>query len=247
MSFIISGAQLGWLPSDLGSTLKGWYRLDLSKVTLNGSTISSIIDLSGNGNTLTQGTVGDQPTWNASDADFGGNGSMTLASDYMIANGLSSVQNGNDLPMTIMMVLTQVTGSGQYHWGWGDSIDNANFHTTQIVVDGGNFDWEHQRMGVSAKTIDNTPISTDPPFVVAWTFTGTTASMWWDNVKHLDGVSLDTASLNVDEFFIGALPFGGVVSGKCSAKYNEIVVCDSVLSDSELAQFYNYAVMRNGL
>lgn len=81
-------------PKDVGGgTIKFWVRSDLG-ITLNGSTVSSWADQSGNGFNVTQGTAANQPTFVAS-AQNGlptvrGNGTSTILASATGANFFGS-------------------------------------------------------------------------------------------------------------------------------------------------------------
>lgn len=90
---LCAGGGAPWNPSRLGSALRVWLRADTG-IALNGATVSAWTDLSGNGLDCSQGVAGAQPTYQASDANFGGHPSLLFDGGDMLA-GAGSVMSGS--------------------------------------------------------------------------------------------------------------------------------------------------------
>lgn len=75
----LGGGGAPWAPSAGEAGLVLWLRSDLG-ITPNGSTASAWADQSGQGNNVSQGTAGLQPTINASDAAYNNKPSLSFAS-----------------------------------------------------------------------------------------------------------------------------------------------------------------------
>lgn len=79
MGLALALANVGGAASlaPLSANLSLWLRADLG-ITLNGSNVSAWADQSGNGNNVSQSTSGFQPAYNATDANYGGQSSITF-------------------------------------------------------------------------------------------------------------------------------------------------------------------------
>ena len=58
-----TGSLPAWTPSRLGSAVKGWYKADAISSLSDGDEVSSWVDSSGNGNTLTNSQSGASPSY----------------------------------------------------------------------------------------------------------------------------------------------------------------------------------------
>jgi len=61
--------SVAWNPSNLGSTLKAWYKADAITGLSDGDAVASWSDSSGGGNTLTQSTAGAQPSYETNEVN----------------------------------------------------------------------------------------------------------------------------------------------------------------------------------
>jgi hypothetical protein len=104
MSFIINPYRfaVGFTPADITSIVS-WYRADLGVTTATG--VSNWADQVGS-NDLSQATGAAQPTFNASDADFNSNPSMTFdGSDDILGNAAFTGSDG----FFVFLAFTQET------------------------------------------------------------------------------------------------------------------------------------------
>jgi hypothetical protein len=90
-----------------GTSVKQWVRADLG-ITLNGSTVSTWADQSGNGNDYSQGTAANQPTWGATS---GPNNTPALT-----FNGTTNVLTNSSfslgLPIYVWMIIKALRSTG---------------------------------------------------------------------------------------------------------------------------------------
>jgi hypothetical protein len=95
----------GFSPASIGG-LTLWVRSDTG-VTVGSGTVSAWADLSGNGNTLTQGTGANQPTYNATDASYNGLPSLSATGTQFIGNAAVTLAE----PFTVGVVCVFATNA----------------------------------------------------------------------------------------------------------------------------------------
>lgn len=95
-----------------------WLRSDLG-ITLNSTTVAAWADQSGNGHNVSQGTGANQPTYNASDANYNGRPSLQAAtSGHFLLSAAFSIPQ----PFSLFIVGEAAT-SGQVLIGCGTASD----------------------------------------------------------------------------------------------------------------------------
>lgn len=98
------------------TNLKVWLSPEAANITLNGSTVSSWNDKSGNGNNVTQGTAGKQPTYVTSTAALNNQPSLSFNganSNWLGKTGASGI---GAAPVTIYIVTANDQASGTAFW-----------------------------------------------------------------------------------------------------------------------------------
>lgn len=93
------GIYGGFRPTQI-SGLVLWLRADMG-ITLNGGNVSAWADQSGNGNNATQGTAGQQPTFNAASSNFSGR--PTVSGNSLDDQLLGTVAVAENQPTTIFL------------------------------------------------------------------------------------------------------------------------------------------------
>lgn len=104
-------AAPAWTPASLGSALKFWVKADTG-ITLNGSTVATWADQSGNGADLSQGTAGKQPGYSATGLGGFPTVSFTSGSSQDLRTGATAVTMGN--ATASFFVVGQLTSLGSF-------------------------------------------------------------------------------------------------------------------------------------
>ena len=108
--FTISEAPVSIAPGGVSSALEVWLKADAGTNCNTGSCgISSWTDQSTNGYSYTQGTGGDQPTYNLSDLNFNPSLSFNGSSHHLDGPDLSSTKN-----LSVFSVISQGVASGTH-------------------------------------------------------------------------------------------------------------------------------------
>jgi len=220
-----------WKPTDLGSTLKLWLRADMGR-TLSGSNVVTWGDQSGNGNNVT----GSVPTNYSS---VNGMPALTFSGTGM-TNSTSSIIDGAS-PRTIVVIckptgavgsaLTIRLGTLKADYPPGFSFSGTNLIYTDGVNPGNN-------AAVASHSVLNTPL------VAAWQSAGPgTVLSYSENgvpfvVTQSSGSSTDNGTTG---FSVGG---SGLAVAGFTGDIAEVIVCDSVLSDSDAAKLYDYLYLR---
>lgn len=206
-------------------TLKGWF--DACDLRLaDGASVTTWADKSGNGNDATAGT---SPVYKTGIQNGLPGVLFTAASSqFLAANGLASIQNGADLPVSVALVVRSVSlGAFQRYACWGRTTSNGPFMLvgqTNVNV------YEVVRS-------DDTPASITRPssaavdtsaHVFTMVFSGTTTLLDRDGVAVISA-SLDVGNLTIDRFSIGC--FGRIANANFFDGYiHELIVYASALS-----------------
>lgn len=98
----------GWTPLARGSELAAW--LNATAVTLNGSNVSAMRDLSPNGRNFSQGVAANQPTLVASDSAYNGRPVLTTDGD----DWLDAIAAWNLVQPVTIYVVGQIGNSADY-------------------------------------------------------------------------------------------------------------------------------------
>ena len=135
-----SGGGWAWTPAALGSSLALWLRADMG-ITLNGSTVSAWADQSGNGRNATQGTAANQPTYQASNANLGGQASLLFdgSTDFLLNSGALFTGNATH---SIFIVARPVTLTSTEGFACVGSTTAGTRATSTIgQIDSAGFKW----------------------------------------------------------------------------------------------------------
>ena len=237
-------------PTDIsGVTL--WLRADDEQVTYDGSNkVSGIAAMPGTSIAATQGTAVNRPTWQSSDADFGGHPTITFEianSEHLRADGFASAASGTDTPWTVIVALKPSTSlARQDIVSWGNSGSATQFMriekepTTELRD-------VTKRDDSGATEAAKGDAWTSVAQIASVVCTGTTVSQYWDGaLAGMDGESLNVGAATYDQFAVAALvrtsvsnPYDGTIA--------EIVGATSALSDSDRARIEDYMAARYGI
>lgn len=234
-----------WSPLSLGSALMSWHRGDLG-VTLNGSTVSEWADQSGNAHTFSQGVAANQPTYVASDSNFGGQSSVQFlgTNDKLDHTATWTAPTALDLFCVLLVVNdpgtgVAATGSGPFQMGsWSPGTLSALYtHSDGDVY-----------MGAGSTTRKTTAFDPAPGLITVkhalrmisvageWTmeingtqrYTTATNTVGWDTTPILGASDLAT-----DWFFVGRIA--------------ELITMNAKASAAQLADIEAYLSARYGV
>ncbi|HEY0076586.1 MAG TPA: hypothetical protein VGB77_21025, partial [Abditibacteriaceae bacterium] len=126
--------------------------------------------------------------------------------DFLTCDAIGTLLSGSDMPFTLAMVMRATTaGSNQILWSLGSSSSGTPFHygsnntaTNQFTT---------SRRGNTSGQITGTGTGAGTSLgnrIVIWRFNGTTIDLFYDGVRGLNALAMDTDSLTINQFTIGA-------------------------------------------
>jgi len=229
--YVREGRNLGFIPSRLPGCML-WLRADLG-VTLNGATVSSWADQSGNGVTVTQGTTSKQPTFNAGTAGVL-NGLPTLQFAQGSLQILSSPVNyTNGGAASIFSAVAPVAGSffntrifetlnsNGYYLGMG----NAGGPNWRAIING--------TFGTGAGTTAN------GNYLVSLNFTGAVGALYQNGTQVAsDGYTSPPSTSN--PYTIGGFLGGSTTTDFWNGHIAEVAFFKRVLTTTEVLAMHRY-------
>lgn len=202
-------------------------------VTLNGTTVSSLLDRSGNNYTAIQATATKQPAFtNAGVSGYPGIIYAAAASpdgDYLTANSLSSFFTGEDKPFSFSC-LVYVTDLNPIRTilSFGNSANITSY--IQLRVEATGAVSVSKRVGSTTKTGTGTTIlNINTPYVISVVSNGTTVSTWINGVLDVNAADIDVNTLVLDQFSIGAF-VGNADSAQFEGQISELMVYNSEIT-----------------
>lgn len=227
--------QTGFSPKSI-SGLKLWLDVaNTSSMTFNGSTVSQINDLSGNGFHATQGTANNQPTYQAT----GANGKPTLLFDTTdsvissatIADFFSNPTTGPEFTIAMACYSPSNVSSGGIIFGADAQANGRLFFVTNFGANAGLliYDTVNAAGGRLSATVSEP--SAQPHIMTVFRHT---SSMAW----RVDGTVLASKSNATGNYAAttAKLQIGKCDSGGNNVMYlSEMLVYASALSSSQLA------------
>jgi len=227
------------------SDCKIWITADRSLVTLNGSTVSQINDLSGNGNHFVQGTAIDQPTLVVSGENGLNNINFDSGNDVMVNTSYNP--NWNNIDFTIFSVVKKTI----------DENDFAGFFSIRAGAGAANWFTLGQIIISKFLTLETTagahPVSTTIQPYVQGLMLVTLKKSGRDIEMYVDGVSVGSADLGVsniggttNEIMIGRWYSASPSSG-WGGDIDEIILYEKALGDTERVMVKNYLTTKWGI
>jgi len=210
------------------TNLKLWLRADRANVTLSTNQVTQWNDTSGNGNNATQGTSANRPTWNSSDANFGGRPSLSFSGTQ--AMSLASLFPNQ--PFTVYVV-ARTTNSNPIQALFADTTNAVGiFIGTSIGLN-----WTIS----AALTSSNGTVNTTLAFCAVYNSQlNQPGSILYINssAKPVQGpLNIGTANPAGTEIIGGATAAGG--DGLVGAMA-EVIVVGAAHSQTQTAQVFNY-------
>lgn len=231
-----------WTPKSLGSALLCWWRADAG-VTLNGSTVSSWADQSGNGKTLSQATAARQPTYDAT----GLNGFPCITFDGV--DDVLSVSHLTELDGVTGMVFAaavEPTNRTAY-WALAYMRNSSDGFILDSLAASPSSGWRFAMPGGGgfgqAASYGTSSLS---PVIVAGQFASSRNYIYTDNVQRASFATTgSTVVANTQPLYIGSRAPG---TSPAPIKVREIVIASTGLTTGiQLAQLNKYLAQRTGL
>ncbi len=237
------GGAAPFTPLDLGAALVSWHRADAG-VTLNGTTVSSWADQSGNGRTFSQATASRQPLYEA--AGFNSLPSFLFdgTTDWM-SMAHPTVLDGST-GMVVALSIQPISRAA--YWGVvymrdgsnGFVLDNYNAApgTGWRFVHPGGGSW-----GEGAFVSNDTGLL---PCVIAGQFNNKTNVLYKNGSQIASkGTTGSTIVGNTQPIYLGAA-LGG--TSPASIRVREVVIASTGLAtNDQLAKLQTYLMQRSGL
>lgn len=180
------------------AVLAGW-QTDLN-VTLNAGNVSSILDQSGNGNTLSQVTPANQPLYTSQDGTLSGKPSTTLDG---VNDFLQSTANLPAGPLCVYSVMQQVTWTIDHELWSAGSGDNYTLAMKSSSPNLASYN------GVLSSLNSGAPVGTWVRTIQ--TFTNSTADIVKIGSTQVSGVNLGLADPSAN-WYIGRASGSGLVA-----------------------------------
>ena len=202
-------------------------------VTLNGSDVVAIADQGPQSNDASQGTAANQPAFNASDSDFGGQPSISHTaanSEYLAANGVAALIDGDDQPLAVCMSV----GPGSFmnagsFWGAGNSAGTTPYIYKRWDTNSRFVTNKHDGTTSTQATSTNGTVDGTGTHVYVVNSSGTATSHYEDGTDISNVTAQDVTAVTFDRFAIGAL-VRSIVSAYATLKWNSFAVYSQVLT-----------------
>jgi hypothetical protein len=210
-----------------GDALATWLA-DPGYVTLNGSNVSSWVDLTGNGNFLTQGTADNQPAFEASGWDGKGSVLYATGDELSLTGGVADFIDGDDVPVTVltMLQLESFNNSGVLGWYTAAAADALSFRPI------GSGDGRWLGTGGATTGAGSFQLGTARRSMV-FSMLGTTASGWVDGTKVLNAAAFNTTTQDAETFRMR--------SGSPTWRVRYCTVVDRAITDWEASNWHGFA------
>jgi hypothetical protein len=179
-------------PEVAAGTLLGWYDTQEQAGYAQGNAVTSMTDFGGQGNTVSQGTAGNQPTWQA--AVINGHPAVRHDGDTDMLERATFTGGASAQPNTLVMVADFAAAPAT-----GDMVllDGGTSSARHVVYT----NWSSSTQGTwrmqDGTNIIQSGTVTFPtgPFILRALFSGGNATLWIDDVQVLTG-TLSSVSLN---------------------------------------------------
>ncbi len=220
--------------------LLAWYRSD--NMTISGSNVTDVIDQSGNGRHLSQGTTADQPTVEIATATFNGyNTWNTNGSTQHLSGTIWNLSEASGIGYTIFTVFMNTSAAGS--WAVWDLSPTLLTNTYAHFI----FNTAPQiRYGASQVMSWTFTPSED---VATYTTTNIATGSWERSETWVKGSSAATTSttpagskpinIRVGRLFQDVFPF--------PAKYAEIIICSGTMPTAARQAIESYISQRYGI
>ena len=215
-----------------------WYKADAGVAqTDDGGPISSWVDQSPYAVTASQGSVGNQPTYEAAGINY--NPALSFNGSYMSLSSVSNLPGGNSARTVLAVANTDSPVGERYFFGYGGGASSYSaFNMGQTNGHLGLNLWN-----VALETPAGVSDWTTAPRTVGVAHTGITATLYSNGVAVGSG---DSSAWNTG-LSAGYLGYGNWGSSYWSGKVSELVVYQGALTATQMAQVNSYLAVKYGL
>lgn len=241
-AMVASTASATFAPTSL-SGLQAWWKSGVG-VTLNSTTVSQWDDQSGNGNNLTQGTAANQPTYNATDANWNGLASISFdgSNDFLKAHSLAAMFQGTDTPYTIVTAVKRgaggtfrfLLGSNESVSGNAQTAIGQRYNSTDEYVI-----YKRDDTTTSAATEKGT--ANNNAVIIRWQHSGTVAEVFVNGSSVGSGANDVGILTSQDLFTLGAFPTASSTAANFYVgEIVEVCIWNRLLTAGEQTQVETY-------
>lgn len=219
----------GFTPTDRIADIALWYKPSDDTVTVVSGKASQVNDLSGLGRNATQGTAGNRPTYNTTDAAYNGRATLEWpAGPGNIAMISSAWGGGGQAPPMTFYFVGETDNSGS------PILFSEATTVYPFAIAGGSL----VLLGDAGHSITGTALYPDKKCVFALVLDGATSKLYVNSNGAFALVSGDAGGTNMAQLVLGNGPFGGqsLVNGKCA----EFIVTKTADSPSQIKQMFEY-------
>ena len=234
------------------SGLIGWWRADSGVETDSGNVVNWESKVGGY--TVTQGTAGNRPAFNATDSNFNNEPTISFdptgSADFLgltDAGFAGNFDSGSSFTVFIVMRATDI-GSQRTAWCISDFNVSNDLIRIGFVNASGNVRMQRAENGATQQHDDSSaPISAATSHYQMAGYDGTTSYM------STDGSTRDTATLNTrnpdgcDRWTIGARDQNGADSQHWKGEIAEIIVYNNLVSTASQSLVEGYLASRYGI
>lgn len=238
------GVPISWTPASLGAALKAWFKADTG-ITLNSTTVSAWADQSGNGANVSQGSAGNQPTFQGT----GFNGLPTVLFVAASATSLSSAASALAMgaaAASVFIVGQMLTGTSDY--GRAVSFQGGNAGADESTAGSGALILRNSLSNAfgsyaSSGLRCSQAISLATNYRIGVIYDGSAATPYLNNVAGTPGGAFSTAFAAAGTLRLGTDPAGVFWGGAIS----EVVIANAALSSGDRDSLDSYFRSKWGL
>lgn len=237
-----TGINLNFTPKSL-SGLVAWYapESDIIIDATGTATVSSWGDLSGNGNTVTQGTKANQPGYGITNS-LNGFPTLRFAGSHRLLAGNTSITNltnGSDVPYSGFCVVLEDTLANEVSFGWGNSTNTTPSAVHRPTVTSTYRSSRSDDGGTVVNASSGTSSSSNLIWQIqGYSFSGTTAIMRCN--AFTSSPSHNVGNITLNTFAIGAYSRNGGFANSITGNIVEVVIYNRQLSQDEFNQVVKY-------
>lgn len=251
MSFLLNSYALGWIPTDLGSSLALWLdAADTSTLTLIGASVTEWRDKSGSNRHASQASTANCPTYQAAGFNSRPTLSFDGTNDNLRADAVSVIVRGTNTPFSVVGVMNASPSAGTFPVGFGfaSSTSSGSFVST-LAFDSTGLTYFPSRNNVGVgSTLTGTTSVSGLNLVSVYSFTGTTGTVWHNGSQEVTG-SLAVGPMESgmpNQAAIGALP-RSTVGGYLNFRISELIAVNTALSTENRQRIEGYLAHKWGL
>jgi hypothetical protein len=228
-------------PSSLGN-LSAWYKVDALGLS-NGATVTSWVDSSGTGNDMN--SYSGTPTYNASDAEFGGMPSVSFnGSSYLYKNNPTGLPQSTNAFSAYIVGYTNNNSSYDSMFGWGSNSNLSRVNFWAVTFDG------YYGMEFCNAGGHGVADGFSSPVIISYAMdTGDlipNGVHYKNNVLTSPSGTNNTLNLGTDQIVVGTLP-GSVGLYNLNGKMTEMLIYNAKHTNMQRLQVTQYLASKYGI